>query len=288
VARPEGISKSQMQRLGKRIAPEGTVAPADLALLRIVFDHYQSAMQEMHGKVEPVVDQFGRSQNLNLVVTSRLKNTETIREKIRRMSTNFARMEDVAGLRIVGTDGLMTLYDQDELCQRIVRAVGQDALINYVDRRTDPRAGYRAVHLIVECADVPVEIQVRTALQDAWAQLYEKCGDSWGREIRYGEALRHADEPAGVMPGTRQQAVDFMLRLSKQTEQLELIACRLQDLELHFSNATDQPLSDNDILDRDEERRQSVAEAKSMYRELHDQMMQDLLSRLGSFDEEGA
>jgi hypothetical protein len=37
-------------------------------------------------------------------------------------------MEDVAGLRVVDTDGSMTLYDQDELCRRIVHGLGQDAL----------------------------------------------------------------------------------------------------------------------------------------------------------------
>jgi hypothetical protein len=95
VARPTSISKSKKQRLGKRIAAESPLDPDDQALLRIVFDHYQLAMQEMHGIVEPLVEQFGISRGLDLVVvTSRIKTTKTIREKIRRDHTNLARMDD--------------------------------------------------------------------------------------------------------------------------------------------------------------------------------------------------
>ena len=31
-----------------------------------------------------------------------------------------------------------------------------------------------------------VEVQVRTALQAYWAELYERMADQWGRQIRYG------------------------------------------------------------------------------------------------------
>ncbi|GGI66943.1 hypothetical protein GCM10010116_62080 [Microbispora rosea subsp. aerata] len=35
---------------------------------------------------------------------------------------------------------------------------------------------------------IPVEIQVRTELQDVWAQILERLADQWGRGIRYGDA----------------------------------------------------------------------------------------------------
>ena len=34
--------------------------------------------------------------------------------------------------------------------------------------------------------DRPAEIQIRTSRQHKWAELFEKAGDKWGREIRYG------------------------------------------------------------------------------------------------------
>lgn len=35
----------------------------------------------------------------------------------------------------------------------------------------------------------PVEIQLRTARQHQWAELFEKLADKWGRAIRYGGPL---------------------------------------------------------------------------------------------------
>lgn len=47
--------------------------------------------------------------------------------------------------------------------------------------------GYRAVHVLIRLLNggAPAEIQVRTALQGAWANLYERLGDHFGRDIRY-------------------------------------------------------------------------------------------------------
>jgi hypothetical protein len=55
-----------------------------------------------------------------------------------------------------------------------------------VDRRTEPSHGYRAVHVIVKLQGRLVELQVRTRLQDSWAQAMERLADRLGRDIRYG------------------------------------------------------------------------------------------------------
>src|SRR5205085_580408 len=46
--------------------------------------------------------------------------------------------------------------------------------------------GYRAVHVIAFAGDLPVEIQVRTARQQRWAELSEKLSDIRGAEVKYG------------------------------------------------------------------------------------------------------
>jgi ppGpp synthetase/RelA/SpoT-type nucleotidyltranferase len=47
--------------------------------------------------------------------------------------------------------------------------------------------GYAAVHVIVFPEGTPIEIQIRTAWQHEWAELFEKLADLVGRGIRYGE-----------------------------------------------------------------------------------------------------
>lgn len=55
-----------------------------------------------------------------------------------------------------------------------------------VDRRKRPSHGYRAVHVIVDHRGKLIEVQVRTVLQHAWAQLSEKLSDEVNSAIKYG------------------------------------------------------------------------------------------------------
>jgi ppGpp synthetase/RelA/SpoT-type nucleotidyltranferase len=67
--------------------------------------------------------------------------------------------------------------------------------------------------VIVRHDGLPVEIQVRTDLQDRWAQVFERLGDVWGRSIRYGGD----PEPVPDDPGAsaiRQEIVHLMSEMS--------------------------------------------------------------------------
>jgi hypothetical protein len=69
-----------------------------------------------------------------------------------------------------------------------------------------------------------VEVQVRTDLQDAWANFFERLADSWGRQIRYGEAPTDPDVVtpfADGQPTTRSKVVQEALDLSNLIDDLE-------------------------------------------------------------------
>jgi ppGpp synthetase/RelA/SpoT-type nucleotidyltranferase len=72
----------------------------------------------------------------------------------------------------------MGLSEQDHLVSQIA---GLFPGAKKVDRRKRPSHGYRAVHLIVSVERRVVEIQVRTAMQDLWAQAMERLADKVGR-----------------------------------------------------------------------------------------------------------
>jgi hypothetical protein len=71
--------------------------------------------------------------------------------------------------------------------ERIVESVtGLFDNVIVADRRERPSFGYRAVHLIVRRGTKLVEVQVRTALQQRWAELSEKLADLVDPAIKYG------------------------------------------------------------------------------------------------------
>src|SRR5438045_883680 len=84
--------------------------------------------------------------------------------------------------------------EQDHAVQRLVALFGPEHT-RVDDRRRHPSYSYRAVHVIVSIDDHLVEIQVRTPLQDLWAQAMERLGDRLGRAIRHGAV----PEPGGDM-----------------------------------------------------------------------------------------
>lgn len=165
------FSKSEIDRLGERIRASDELARADL-----------EALQAWRGEREAALIHVERTLTaLGFHTTSRLKTHNTIVEKLRReRSLDLSRVQDIAGCRIVVRGGRS---EQDQTVEQIT---GYFPASRVIDRRVKPSSGYRAVHLVVTVDGWPVEIQVRTALQDAWAQVFEQFADMYGRPLRYG------------------------------------------------------------------------------------------------------
>ncbi|MBF6618996.1 MAG: hypothetical protein ITG02_02050 [Patulibacter sp.] len=160
-----------------RLIASSTPAEADLAALHELLTFYGSVLETTSERVR---------SGLAIKTTSRLKNTGTILEKLRRSGgATLKSMQDLAGMRIVGGPDRK---EQDETVERVVALFeGETRQPKVIDRRANPVHGYSAVHVIVFPEGVPVEIQVRTAWQHEWAEVFEKLADAVGRGIRYGE-----------------------------------------------------------------------------------------------------
>ena len=167
----DSVTKSQVNRLGEELRQPGP--PDDETLARL--QGFRAAYDAPMAKAQAVVQ-----QSLGVPATARLKTVNTIIEKLRRARTRLAEMQDIAGLRIVRD---MELREQDALVQQLA---GVFPGAKVVDRRSRPSHGYRAVHVIVTVDGHLVEIQVRTYIQDLWAQAMERLADEVGREVRYG------------------------------------------------------------------------------------------------------
>lgn len=117
-----------------------------------------------------------------VVVTQRLKRFPTVIDKLlREPSMKLAGMADIGGCRAL-------LSDQDA-----VNAVGKRLRKNWDVRRTrdyvtHPKpSGYRAVHHIIRRKGRLIEVQLRTPLQDAWANQVEEDSRRVGSNFKGGE-----------------------------------------------------------------------------------------------------
>lgn len=191
-------SRNALDRLGKRLAVPGAVLQDDATLLVDVLLAYSDALAVAEDVIRKVLDAYEGPSAVLLALTTRVKTTTTIRQKLQREAgMGMKGMRDIAGARITG---VLNRREQDELGQRLMRAFASEGRRpQLIDRRTNPSHGYRALHVEVHIDDLPVEVQIRTAWQNSWAQLVEKLGDIWGRGLRYGSG---PDEPDRIVFGT--------------------------------------------------------------------------------------
>lgn len=215
-------SGTQINKLGKRLRdgyPD--VSDEDAEMLEQVLICYQAALNETKSRLS----------TLELEAVTRVKTITTLVEKLRRdRRMQLQVVQDVAGARII----VQERGAQDVVVAAIVREFRDGSKPPVVkDRRSRPNHGYRAVHVIVTAQDLPVEIQVRTRGQDAWAQGIERLGDIWGRGIRYGDGPN--DPGALAFPDTgfditRQKLLDGYIAMSDVIDEVERAQAKILGL----------------------------------------------------------
>ena len=118
----------------------------------------------------------------HVLVTQRLKRLPTVVDKLlREPHMKLTQMADIDGCRALLPD------------QPAVYDVAKHLRRNWYVTRTrdyaaEPKAsGYRAVHLIVKRKGRLIEVQLRTPLQDAWANQVEEDSRRVGRNFKGGQ-----------------------------------------------------------------------------------------------------
>jgi hypothetical protein len=175
------ISKNQIIKLGKRLAASDKPEQEDLDLLEAVRASYDPPLAKVEGILR---------YEFLLPVTSRIKTSDTIIDKLKREHTRLSTMQDIAGVRLVSD---MTLSEQNML----VRAIcGFFPGAKTVDRRRQPSYGYRAFHVIPEVDGFPVEIHAGACWWRAGGRMkfflivYDKSVGEVIKLREYGEAER--------------------------------------------------------------------------------------------------
>ena len=181
----EPLSTAAVDQLGERLRKGLTVD--DLRSL----DQYRREFRPEYDKVVAAVRDV-----LELEPSGRpAKSTSAILDKLKRSSMRLSQMQDIAGVRVIVADTLA----QDAVVKQLMERFPSTT----VDRREKPSHGYRAVHIVVRPAKRAIEIQVRTVLQQLWAEFSEKAADAFGLEVKYGgghPAIRaELDQSSGLV-----------------------------------------------------------------------------------------
>ena len=146
-------------------------------------------------------------------VTSRLKRFETTIEKLRRHKSRLSSIEDIAGCRVV----LPTMRHQHELLDRIRRELD---VVRERDYQANPRGGYRALHAVVRAGGPLVEVQLRTDLEDQWANTVERLAGKLDPEIKYN------DGPPGL-----HRRLEIISKIISELDEIKAIRHRLDLVE---------------------------------------------------------
>ncbi|RYZ91558.1 MAG: hypothetical protein EOP06_06770 [Proteobacteria bacterium] len=188
------LSNSQIDRIGQKLRADEVDADC-LRSLEVFRTLYVDAYKYVE---DTLVNKMGLS------ITGRpFKSTVAIVEKLKRETIRLNQIQDVAGCRVLVPD----LATQDHLVENMMIFLS-DAELEIDDKRGSPTNGYRAVHVVAKKHGRPVEIQIRTGVQHAWAEISEKLADSLGHSIKYGAG----DE----------DALRFLQKLSEVTAELEM------------------------------------------------------------------
>ena len=254
------LSKSQIDKLGDRLRDLPDPDPADLESLERILHVYGAALQII----------VARLLQLGFTPTARQKVTVTINKKLRRdRGFKLKAIQDLVGARVV-IDGDLDLQDAsvDRFCAARPEA---EPIPRRIDRRIDPRSGYRAVHAVARVWGVPVEVQFRTVLQHRWAQIFERLADAVGRDIRYGgrpEAATDAEE-----------VFERMMTLSATIAIYEELTCSEAIKEMRAEVAElriDYAAPDEDLSDLHRRVRSNYLAYLKSFREAEDQLQRRL------------
>jgi putative GTP pyrophosphokinase len=183
-------SKSKVDRAGQlladrlRLVREGKAIvgepPAEVVKAVEIIDWWRTEHAKPLSRVAASLRYYAGAEG-KPIVAQRLKKFPTIAGKLLREPTmKLSRMADIGGVRAV-------LHDQDAAYRVANRLRKNWTITKFRDYVAEPkRDGYRALHLINRHRGRLIEVQLRTPLQDGWANLVEADARSVAPSLKFG------------------------------------------------------------------------------------------------------
>lgn len=171
----------------------------------------------------PEIEKVLGAGEAHMLVTysSRIKTEDTIVEKLARQGTRLDRVQDFADARFDIDCRLSELQRMAHQIRDVLEA--QEISVKVKEYLEDTQQGYRAIHLHITSSTAGrVELQLRTALQAAWANTYEVLADVAGRGIRYDSGFSTGDETFDQLARDLREISDALYSLEKSLDDRHL------------------------------------------------------------------
>lgn len=183
------FSNGDMKRIGQALKEGREPNPDKFAQVMDWHDQLISEVAAIAFETIQIYVDSSQELALNLrletvpLPTMRIKSDDTIAQKLVRLSTKLDRIQDFAGCRF---DLQCTPSAQLEIARHLeTEFKRRGANVQIKDYLEHTQHGYRGVHLHLTSEAGRCELQIRTLLQAAWANLNEVLGDLFGRQHRY-------------------------------------------------------------------------------------------------------
>jgi ppGpp synthetase/RelA/SpoT-type nucleotidyltranferase len=188
----ERFSKADIREAGKLICSRTDQVTDELIEAFRVAHAWREAHIVPMRRVRSELMKAGRSRTCYALTAGRLKRFQSIRRKLQRMPLSLYQMQDIAGCRVIV--GNMT--DVDRLTDFYLgRRTKHETLGHSLYIDSPKPGGYRCNHVMLKFLGpdditggnrLTVEVQIRTALQHAWATAVEAVGLVLNEDLKSG------------------------------------------------------------------------------------------------------
>lgn len=201
---------------------------------------YSCAIKEVRTKFDVLNSEFNVRYQRNPIasITSRLKSSSSIMEKLARQDAPFSvksieqRLHDVAGIRVI-------CYYVDDIYRLAQALAKQDdiTVLNFKDYIKNPKPnGYRSYHMIVsvpvffsdQTREMKVEVQIRTIAMDFWASLEH--------QLKYKKEVP--------------EQKDIVAQLTDCATQIAEVDAQMYEIRKRIEQAEDTPTEEDLLLEK--------------------------------------
>ncbi len=187
------FSKNQINKAGEVFKDRDSMSAEEIKNAEDALTYWRTIHSPVISDFHDVLKKVAYAINKKSVIVQRIKRSHSIIRKLNRMDgMKLARMQDIAGIRVILKD-IKEVY-------KLVDTLKTNGFIHELKNEKDyikepKKSGYRGIHLVYkynnpvksESNGLHIEVQIRTKLQHIWATAVETISTFLGTHLKFDE-----------------------------------------------------------------------------------------------------